>query len=43
MGMEAPTTLVRRLAILRDISETLNRSLTLREAMDGALHRLIVS
>jgi signal transduction histidine kinase len=44
MGAEStdsPRLIARQIAIFRGIAEVLNRSYTLREALDGALHRIV--
>ncbi|MDR5683208.1 MAG: sensor histidine kinase [Armatimonadota bacterium] len=38
---DAPRHVARQTAIFRGIAEVLNRSYTLREALDGALHRIV--
>ena len=40
-GPESNVQIARQLAIFRGIAEVLNRSFTLREALDGALHRIV--
>lgn len=41
MEPDTPASSFRQMAIFRGIAETLNRSFTLREALDGALHRIV--
>ncbi|HEY3249048.1 MAG TPA: GAF domain-containing sensor histidine kinase [bacterium] len=41
MESEAALTPTRQMAVFRTIAEILNRSFTLREALDGALHRIV--